>query len=345
MLKTLKRLLVILPLALFVLGCAPQKLPDVFYPSPPDKPRIKYIKSYRSASDLKAGSMAAAIILGQATTYDLRKPSSVEVDGAGRIYISDTAYADVFIFDPPNKKATSIANMGTKIFYKPVGVRVDSKGRIFVSDTRLDKVAVISPEGNLLQYLEPKMPFKQPTGLAIDEAHDRLYVVDTHLHNVQAFSLKTLKHVMTIGSRGSEEASFNYPSNVAVDKKGNIYVVDTMNARVQIFDKDGRFIRSFGRFGDVAGEFARPKGIALDSEGHIYVADAAFNNVQIFNQEGQILMAFGGYGNGRGQMILPNGIAIDKDDYIYVVDSWNERVNVYEFLGEKHKAREAQKGK
>ncbi len=339
-LRILKGLFVLV-VPLLVISCGPPKLPDLVWPGPPDPPRIKFVRSFHSARDLKGFSIIGSVVLGTDTSFTMRKPNSICVDKDGRILITDTAHADVFIYDLKKKKVTSVSAAGTRIFFTPIGVVTDDKGRIFVSDTRTDQVAVLDHRGRLMQYLTPGIPFKQPTGMAVDNVRQRLYVVDTHLHNVQVFDLKTLKYIRKIGQRGKEEGSFNFPSNITVDSKGNVYVVDTMNARVEVFDTKGRFLYSYGRFGDAPGEFARPKGIAIDSEGHVYVVDAAFNNVQIFDNEGRILMAFSGYGNGRGQMILPGGIAIDKDDFIYVVDSWNERVDVFEFLGKKHKERVA----
>jgi len=340
MLKILKCLLIVV-VPLLVISCGPPKQPDLVWPGPPDKPRIKFVRSFHSASDLKGFSVVSSVVLGSDMSFTMRKPNSITVDKDGRILISDTAHTDVFIYDLKKKKVSSISAAGTRIFFKPIGVATDDTGRIFVSDTRTDQVSVLDNKGRLMRYLAPGTPFKQPTGLAVDNKLGRLYVVDTHLHNVQSFDLKTLKYLKTIGERGKEEGSFNFPSNIAVDANSNIYVVDTMNARVQVFDSVGRFLYSYGKFGDAPGEFARPKGVAIDSEGHVYVVDAAFNNVQIFDNEGNVLMAFGGYGNGRGEMILPAGIAIDQDDYIYITDSWNERVDVYEFLGKKHAEREA----
>lgn len=342
--KLLKALFVI-AIPLFLISCAPPPLPDLVWPGPPNQPRIKFVRSFHSGRDLKGSSIVGDVILGASTSFTMRKPNNIHVDKDGRVFVTDTALTDVFIYDFPGKKVSSVNTSGTRIFFKPIGVATDDSGRIFVSDTRTDQVAVLDHKGRLMKYLSPKTPFKQPTGMAVDSANNLLYVVDTHLHSVLVFDLKTLKHERTIGERGKEEGSFNFPSAISVDSKGRIYVVDTMNARMQVFDVKGRFLYAYGQFGDSPGEFARPKGVAIDSEGHVYVVDAAFNNVQIFDDEGNVLMAFGGYGNGRGQMILPAGIAIDQDDYIYVTDSWNERVDVFEFLGEKHKAREAAKGK
>ena len=65
--------------------------------------------------------------------------------------------------------------------------------------------------------------------------------------------------------------------------------------------------------------------------------------MQIFSNEGEMLMSFGGFGEGRGQQILPAGLSIDGEDKIYVIDQWNARVNVFEYMGEKYKARQGKK--
>jgi DNA-binding beta-propeller fold protein YncE len=337
------RLLALAVVSAFAFGCA-APLPELFWPEPPNTPRVKYIKSYSSAKDLTGRSAASDLIFGPSNPFRLGKPQGVFSSKDNKLYITDTGRSDVFIFDLANKKATSLKKMRLRGLYKPIGVVTDSTGRIFVSDSQSDRVHVVNPDGTPQKPLKPEKPFKQPTGLALDEEQQRLYVVDTHRHNVQVFDLETLEPIQTIGRRGNNEGEFNFPSNVAVGPNGRLYVVDTMNGRVQGFDNEGRFILTFGQFGDIPGMFARPKGVAVDSEGHVYVVDSAFNNVQVFNDEGQILMHFSKYGGGRGDLILPSGIAIDGDDFIYVADSWNARIVTFEFLGKKHKERTGKGG-
>ncbi|MDP2690188.1 MAG: 6-bladed beta-propeller, partial [Deltaproteobacteria bacterium] len=334
--KNLSKILLLLIIPAMLYGCMAAPRPDLVWPEAPDPPRIRYMTSYRGTTDFGGGSVASAILLGASTGGVLKKPMGVYVDTDGKVYVTDTAASDVYILDPVNKKGTTVGDLGSKFFYKPIGVSTDSKGRIFVADSQTDKVGVLDSNGKLLSYLSPEDPLKQPTGLAIDKERNKLYVTDTHSHSIKVFDTETLKQIGTIGKRGKEEGSFNFPSHITVDNEGKLYVVDTMNGRVQIFDPDGRFIRTFGQFGDAPGMFARPKGIGVDSEGHIYVVDSAFNNVQIFDQEGRVLLAFASYGSDRGQMILPAGLAVDKDDKVYVVDSWNRRVEVFEFMGTKY---------
>ena len=74
------------------------------------------------------------------------------------------------------------------------------------------------------------------------------------------------------------------PYGIAVGSGGNIYVADTGNNRVQVFDPSGVFQSTFGSFGSGNGQFSDPYGIAVGSGGNIYVADTGNSRVQVFSQ-------------------------------------------------------------
>ena len=99
---------------------------------------------------------------------------------------------------------------------------------------------------------------------------------------------------------------------MAVDGDGNLYVTDTLNNRVEIFDAEGSFISEFGQAGDPRRRFARPKGIAVDGDGHIWVVDEVQSRVQVFDREGRLLIYFGEQGQYPGQFQAAYGIAIDQ---------------------------------
>ncbi len=135
----------------------------------------------------------------------------------------------------------------------------------------------------------------------------------------------------TLGSgRGSCDGCLLFPTFVAVDSKGQVYVSNTLNARIDVFDAEGRFVKRVGERGNSYGMFDKPKGVALDSFDNIYVVDSGWSNVQIFDQSGQVLLFFGGRGENPGLLMNPTGIAIDKKDRIYVADFLNYRVSVYQ---------------
>ena len=92
-----------------------------------------------------------------------------------------------------------------------------------------------------------------------------------------------VKPVLCFGKEGLGKGKFKYPLGVAVSDGDQIVVADNLNHRVQVFDSNGTFLRSFGHYGKNAGEFRHPFGIATDKDGKIFVADSDNNRIQIFS--------------------------------------------------------------
>jgi DNA-binding beta-propeller fold protein YncE len=118
---------------------------------------------------------------------------------------------------------------------------------------------------------------------------------------------------------------------MAIGREGRLYVVDGGNFRVNVFDRQGRYLKSFGSIGKQYGQFARPKEIAVDRDGNVYVVDTAFGNFQIFSPEGALLLFVGDRSerDGPARYMLPSGIAVDEDGRVYVVDQWFRKIEVY----------------
>jgi DNA-binding beta-propeller fold protein YncE len=304
------------------------------WPDAPAPPRIGYVMSLRSPDDLGKGrdflKMALDLLLGKSFERII-KPFGITVDSNGRVIVVDTAYSRLHVFDLVKKKYKAITKAGKFSFTTPIGVAVDIRDNIYMTDSGAGKVFVMNPRGRFLFGIGN---LKRPTGIAINQDENELYVVDTLAHHVKVYDLRGVE-LRTIGARGDDEGEFNYPVDIFIDKKGDIYVSDSMNFRLQVFDKMGRYITSFGIHGDGTGSMARPKGVAVDKDGNIYVVDAVFDTVQIFDRDGRFLLNFGRSGSGAGEFQIPGGIFIDKDSYIYVSDSYNRRVQVFEYISEK----------
>ena len=164
------------------------------------------------------------------------------------------------------------------------------------------------------------------------------------------YDADTLKLLRKIGTTGHKHelttpGDFSKPAGVAVDSEGNLYVADTYNNRMEIFDADGQFVSTFGKNGDGPGYFARPKGIAIDSDGHIWVADGMQDRVQVFNKEGQLLISFGGHGILPGQFQGLVAITIDKQNRVFTTEIFPGRAQQFQYVTDAEAETSARKEK
>jgi DNA-binding beta-propeller fold protein YncE len=123
------------------------------------------------------------------------------------------------------------------------------------------------------------------------------------------------------------------PLDVAFDSSGNLYVVDTVNDRIQKYDANGLFLTQWGERGSGNGQFDGPYSVAVDAAGNVYVADYGNDRIQKFDKNGQYLFQWGAEGSNLGQLNGPTGIAIDADGNVYVTELLNYRVQKFDGMG------------
>ncbi len=136
--------------------------------------------------------------------------------------------------------------------------------------------------------------------------------------------LANLKHLFNITDK------LNTPSDVAVSKDGQIYVVDGVNNKIRIFDQKGQFVSSFGAKGSGNGKFRFPLGIDIDGSGKVYIADSGNHRVQIFKPDGSY-MAEIKIPSKDNNPSDPTDVAVDDSrNRCYIVDNDNHRILVYD---------------
>ena len=138
-----------------------------------------------------------------------------------------------------------------------------------------------------------------------------------------------VRPVLCFGQPGSGDGMFQYPLGVAVSDRDELVVADQGNHRVQVFDSNGTFLRSFGCKGQNAGEFTNPFGIAIDKDRNIFVADKNNHRIQIFSWEGKHLGSFGGKGNLDNQLLYPWGLSLDSTGNVIVADTGNKLIKIF----------------
>jgi DNA-binding beta-propeller fold protein YncE len=335
-----------LAVAAMIAGCAevPHKpeaaARELVFPLPPDPPRFVFERSLYTSRDVVAkdrNALLRQMLTGEAEGGEgVLKPYGVAAR-AGRVYVADTVGGLVKVFDIAGRRFRTVGDDPQGALRQPLGLDVDAERTLYVVDAAAKDVKIYDANGKFLRRIGGPGTFSRPTGVAVTPGGDRLYVVDTGgvertvEHRVRVFDPRTAAHLFDFGRRGSGNGEFNLARDAAVAPDGRVYVVDTGNFRIQVFDRDGRFLKAFGGVGRQPGNFARPREIAIDAEGRVYVSDAAFGNMQIFDAEGQLLMHIGERGerDEPARYMLPSGIAVDGDGRIYMADEFFRRIDVY----------------
>lgn len=329
----------------------------IVWPNPPAIARIKFEniltgqpidwaslenkqKPKQSWMDRLAGAQPDAQIkdVGQKVGFQLLRVYGVAADSKGHIYAADQAVGAIFIFpSAKDEQLELIKNNRDAHFGLINGLAVDDNDRLFITDSKMHHVLVF----NAKHEIEASFGGDQlvsPAGIALDTANRFAYVVDTQQDQVLVFDADSYKLLRRIGTAGKKHTltgpgEFSLPTNVALDGESNVYVTDTLNNRVEIFDADGSFISEFGSAGDGPGHFARPKGIVVDCDGHIWVADEIQSRVQVFDKDGQLLIYFGQQGNFPGQFQALYGLGYDKQrNRVITSEQFPGRVQVFRYV-------------
>ena len=340
---------------------APENRPDfrkvAVFPRPPAPPRVRYMdyfsaerpplekpgqkqKTQKGWMDRLAGVSPDSNKGANGSfkpRFQLMAPYGVAVDSKGRLFVADTKVGAIFIFNVENNDLELIKHKSNAEFGSIFGLAMDDNDSLFVSDGQLHHIVLFDPQHKVEDVFGSDV-LRDPNGMAIDFENRFLYVVDTELDQVLVFDADSHKLLRRLGTTGKKHTltavgQFAKPTGVAVDSEGLVYVTDTWNDRVEVFDADGNFVRTWGKNGDAAGDFARPKGIAIDSDGHIWVADAMLNRIQIFAPEGNLLLAFGDFGKLPGQFEALTGMAFDKkNNRVFTAEQYLGRVQMFKYM-------------
>jgi DNA-binding beta-propeller fold protein YncE len=254
----------------------------------------------------------------------LRLPADIYLGEVGGV--ATNSHGDIFVYTRTGHPTISIgtarpfAHGGSRLFeFDPSGkflreigkdsygfmfaaqVRVDPKDNIWVVDQMTNMVIKFDPQGRVLMLLGRK----------------------AENVNVPARPVKG-------DGAGRPTDLFERPTDVAWDAAGNIFVADGLgNARIAKFDKDGKFVKSWGKKGTATGEFANVRSIAVDAQGNVYAADGGNKRIQVFDNDGNFKTTFANVGNAQALCMTkgPNQVLyvsnsnppndIDRDGEIY----------------------------
>lgn len=311
---------VLLSLAILIQSCATTGKRSgpkfVFFPPAPDEPRLQFLTSFNSDRDMRSGGRDSfmTFVTGKAPTFTpILKPYG-GFAGRGKIFVCDTAGGLVLRLDLAAGKIHAMTPSGPGAFKMPLNMTMDADGFMYVADGGREQVLIFDPKENFVDAIGEKGKSK-PRDVAVSV--DRIFIGDLQSNCVHVLNKKSHELLYDI-PRPEEKGDINkrlfQPINIALDSGGRLYVSDFGAYRVQVYDPDGKFIRSIGEYGDNYGEFARPKGVAVDRENRVYVVDAAGQHVQVFDESGRLLMWFGEPSGSSVGLNLPAKVLLDYDN-------------------------------
>jgi len=306
---------------------------------------------------------------GPATSAQLDVPAGLAVDSTGALYIADLG--NQRIRKIANGVITTVAGGGSgpgigdngpatsAQLAEPAGVAVDSSGNLYIADAfnyRIRKVSngvIATVAGNGTPGFSgdnapaASAQLYMPWGVAVDSAGN-LYIGDTMNYRIRKVTngvIATVAGNGTLGFSGDNgpatSTQLDFPTGVAVDSAGNLYIADTDNHRIRKVSNgviatvagNGKSFFSGDNGPATSAELNYPIGVAVDSSGNLYIADSQNNRIRKVSN-GVITTVAGGGSSGLGdngpatsaQLIDPRSVALDAPGNLYIADYANQRI-------------------
>ncbi|MEJ8844315.1 peptidyl-alpha-hydroxyglycine alpha-amidating lyase family protein [Lacibacter sp. H375] len=276
--------------------------------------------------------------------YSFGQPTGIGIDSKQHIFVFHRAgrkWTDPFpesfidkntILELDAETGTIINEWGANQFIMPHGLTVDKNDNVWVTDVGLHQILKFSHNGQLLMKLGiAKTPgndsshFNLPTDVIV--ANDGSFYVSDGYGNsrVVKFSADG-KYLLQWGTKGSDEGEFDIPHGITLDKNEHVYVADRQNNRIQVFDKNGKFLRVLKNKDSVP----QLPSVTIDSAQHLYAIDFDYtittdignkgSKVFQYDTAGNVVFQFGSTGENKRTASWYHDIAVDKNGNIYVGD-------------------------
>ncbi|WP_428355587.1 NHL repeat-containing protein [Methyloprofundus sp.] len=279
------------------------------------------------------------------------QPSDITTDGLGQVYVLDAMNSRVLVFSAQAQFIREINTAQTEhSFNRAMALAID-KNVLYIADSLQHRIRRFTLQGKWLSdiklnappppvsKLDPKDADKpnnkvpveistalpEPVALLIKD--DELIYADRRWHRICYLELPSGKQKHCMGERGEMEGQFEYPFQLSLDRDGYLNVVDVLNARVQVFDRSGKYYSQTGRLS--MHRMYRPNGNVFDALDFQYVSDSYLGTISIY-KHGRFLGLLLDSSGHEVKFLTPTRLYYHPSGYLYVVDAQAHKVQKIE---------------
>lgn len=255
----------------------------------------------------------------------LKQPEGVACNEKSLFIVADTGNSRLLQFTFKDGDLKTEAEIKVPQLSYPIRIQINSKGDIYALDGKQRRIIHLSPEGVFKGYLDPTgLPYPLsyvPRSFDID-MNDNIYILDV-------FSGR----VLVLNPEGEYQKDIKFPedygffSDLSVDFKGNILLIDSINAMVFSATKDST---SFSLLTESLKEYTRfPTSLTTDRRGRIYLVDHNGSRIIILGQDGSFLGRQSGMGWKEGLLNYPSQMCINNKGEVFIADTNNSRIQIF----------------
>lgn len=298
--------------------------PHRVWPPPPYQSSLKFLGVFSSANNFAEGPCAAA-----SQTEKLRYPISSWPIAGDKIFVVERTPSDIKVIDFPQRNVYPLFDKEPP-FSEPVDLAGDSSGNLYIADRKQQQVLVLNKKLKLVHTIGATLELKALEKLILDEKAGVLYLTDSSHNEGFAFDLKgTLLFRFGAGL-------LTEPHGLAIHPNGNLYVADTGNAKIRIFNPTGEFQEDFpigqARF---PSPLKKPWDLAFDPQGLLYIVDQEQDALLTCRDDGELLFATGTSKRKDKHLLgfhAPSDIHIDPSGQVFIADRNNFRLSVWQLI-------------
>ena len=253
----------------------------------------------------------------------MKEPSAVAFDGASTLVVADTGNGRLLTYTLAGGKATPKAEIRLPELPYPIRVQITREGRILALDGKHRRLVRIAPSGTFEGFVSPPAAAGEvvPRSFAIDGAGD-LYLLDIFKARVLVLDAQErLLRTITF------PADTGFLSDVAVDARGTVFAIDSVDRRVYSADKDATALAPYGPA--LKDDVAFPTALTVDGTGRLFIADEHGGGIVILGPGGSFRGRQASMGWTEGALRYPSGLCMGPDASLLVADRENDRVQPY----------------